>query len=175
MEAPDGTRVEPIALDRGYGPRAVLKVTDGYGYHIGYFTLAELPRHVDLVQLRERERLFAARMGHDSNASAALFAPGDYADTGPMPPDWWAKRSAVLSRDGERCQACGGHATHVDYIVPRSLGGSEDEANLRSLCPNCHNALSGRLANSSETLPTGVGGNPSWAACRQVRSESRLG
>ena len=41
-------------FDRGYGPRALLKVTDGYGYHVGYFTLAELPKHLDLAQLSER-------------------------------------------------------------------------------------------------------------------------
>ena len=36
-------------FDRGYGPRAPLKVTDGYRDHIGYFTLAELPRYVGLA------------------------------------------------------------------------------------------------------------------------------
>ena len=68
---------------------------------------------------------------------------------------------ALTLRDGERCQLCGGHATHVDHIVPRHLGGSSDESNLRSLCPPCHYSISGRQAVRSEAelirLPTGVG------------------
>jgi hypothetical protein len=53
IEPPDGTRVEPVVLDFGRGPRALLKVTDGYGYHLGYFSLAQLSGVVDLATLRE--------------------------------------------------------------------------------------------------------------------------
>jgi 5-methylcytosine-specific restriction enzyme A len=61
-----------------------------------------------------------------------------FATSAPMPPGWAALRAAVLARDGRTCQLCGSPATDVDHIVPRSAGGSDDPANLRSLCARCH-------------------------------------
>jgi hypothetical protein len=55
IEAPDCTRVDPtILLDRGFGPRAGVRVTAGYGCHLGYSTPRSGRRHVELAQLRER-------------------------------------------------------------------------------------------------------------------------
>lgn len=54
-------------------------------------------------------------------------------------------RFKVLQRDRFRCTACGnGPAAdpdcrlQVDHIVPRSKGGGDDLANLRSLCADCN-------------------------------------
>ena len=30
------------------------------------------------------------------------------------------------------------HEYDIDHIIPRSLGGSEDDDNLQALCPACH-------------------------------------
>ncbi len=56
---------------------------------------------------------------------------------------WLATRRRILARDGMRCQDCGGmvfnkHEAHVDHIVPKGQGGSEDDDNLQTLCQSCH-------------------------------------
>jgi 5-methylcytosine-specific restriction enzyme A len=51
---------------------------------------------------------------------------------------WRRVRATVLERDGYRCQVCGRPATDVDHIVRRRAGGTDDSANLRSLCSSCH-------------------------------------
>ena len=63
---------------------------------------------------------------------------------------WGRTRFAVLERDGFRCKYCGrGHredvALHVDHILPRSEGGSNDMSNLVAACAECNLAKSNRL------------------------------
>lgn len=63
---------------------------------------------------------------------------------------WRRVRLLVLERDGWRCQlpADDGHglclafAGHVDHIVARAHGGSDDPANLRAACAR-HNLARG--------------------------------
>jgi diadenosine tetraphosphate (Ap4A) HIT family hydrolase len=51
-------------------------------------------------------------------------------------------RYEVLKRAKFRCELCGvsadEKALEVDHIVPRSKGGSDDEANLQALCYSCN-------------------------------------
>ncbi|MDP2920581.1 MAG: HNH endonuclease signature motif containing protein [Dehalococcoidia bacterium] len=52
-------------------------------------------------------------------------------------------RYQVLERDHFVCQACGrgpgdGVKLHVDHIVPVDWGGTNDVANLQTLCENCN-------------------------------------
>lgn len=68
----------------------------------------------------------------------------------PMLDRWarWAQRSgvarpirlSVLERDGEHCTYCGSDEGpfHVDHIVPRSRGGTDDEENLTVACQTCN-------------------------------------
>jgi 5-methylcytosine-specific restriction endonuclease McrA len=56
----------------------------------------------------------------------------------PMPPGWPELRAACLARDQWTCRLCGAAATDADHIVPRSQGGKDELANLRSLCHPCH-------------------------------------
>ena len=48
----------------------------------------------------------------------------------------------VLKRASFRCELCGvlpdHRALHVDHILPRSCGGSDDESNLQALCFECN-------------------------------------
>ncbi|MBX0330481.1 HNH endonuclease [Oscillochloris sp. ZM17-4] len=64
-----------------------------------------------------------------------------------LPPAIWAKRrQETWRRDEGRC--CGPYCgdapalplevAHIDHIVPLSKGGTNDMANLRTLCRRCH-------------------------------------
>jgi 5-methylcytosine-specific restriction protein A len=55
--------------------------------------------------------------------------------------DWAIRRKAVLVRDAYRCQECGivcVELAQVDHIIPLEDGGSDDMANLQTLCVACH-------------------------------------
>ena len=55
-------------------------------------------------------------------------------------------RMKILSRDNYTCQNCGFKEEgfggidplHIDHIIPRKLGGTDDEKNLRVLCSSCN-------------------------------------
>ena len=56
--------------------------------------------------------------------------------------NWYALRWRVLQRDNFTCQYCGQSAPsvmlHVDHIVPRAAGGTDDMDNLLSACAACN-------------------------------------
>jgi 5-methylcytosine-specific restriction protein A len=58
---------------------------------------------------------------------------------------WFATRKAVLVRDNWECRACGKlcdgkREAHVDHVVPKRLGGTDDLTNLQTLCVRCHSS-----------------------------------
>lgn len=53
-------------------------------------------------------------------------------------------RRGVLRRDVHRCAYCGGHATTVDHVMPRSRGGRDAWENLVACCVRCNNAKGDR-------------------------------
>lgn len=71
-------------------------------------------------------------------------------------PGWKAARREVLLRDGYQCQVCGdlvhGKRAHVDHIVPKSKGGSDEVTNLRTLCVSCHSKHEGWRAVRASKL-----------------------
>jgi ATP-dependent DNA helicase RecQ len=58
---------------------------------------------------------------------------------------WDSLRRQILRRDGHRCVACGktlvAAEAHIHHRLPRASGGTDEAANLVSLCPLCHAAL----------------------------------
>lgn len=56
----------------------------------------------------------------------------------------WVKRRAVKLAHDPNCAVCGAPAVTVDHIVPKTAGGSDDWANLQSLCDLHHRRKSGR-------------------------------
>jgi 5-methylcytosine-specific restriction enzyme A len=62
---------------------------------------------------------------------------------------WQKLRKRILSRDNGLCQQCRRRgritaATHVDHIVNKARGGTDDESNLESICRTCHALKTGR-------------------------------
>ncbi len=53
-------------------------------------------------------------------------------------------RRGVLRRDGSRCAYCGGSASTIDHVLPRSRGGKETWENLVACCLKCNNAKGDR-------------------------------
>ncbi|MGJ9402818.1 HNH endonuclease [Arthrobacter sp. KK5.5] len=49
-------------------------------------------------------------------------------------------RRGVLRRDGHHCGYCGRHASTVDHVHPRSLGGQDTWENLVACCLSCNSA-----------------------------------
>ena len=43
-------------------------------------------------------------------------------------------------RAGVRCVYCGGPAQHLDHVIPRSRGGSDDDDNLVLSCAGCNHS-----------------------------------
>jgi 5-methylcytosine-specific restriction endonuclease McrA len=78
---------------------------------------------------------------------------------------WRRLRRFVLARDGYACQVpvddagrlCRALASHVDHIVPRVAGGTDDPANLRAACQPCNLR---RGAGHDETTPSH--NRPEW-------------
>jgi len=53
-------------------------------------------------------------------------------------------RRGVLRRDAHRCAYCGGHATTVDHVLPRSRRGADSWENLVACCLRCNNVKGDR-------------------------------
>jgi 5-methylcytosine-specific restriction endonuclease McrA len=48
-------------------------------------------------------------------------------------------RRGVLRRDSQRCGYCGGSASTIDHVMPRSRGGADSWENLVACCLRCNN------------------------------------
>jgi len=64
---------------------------------------------------------------------------------------WRKIRARILNRDGHSCQICGQEATTVDHIVPRRIGGQDNDDNLQALCVRCNTSKGGRFFESART------------------------
>jgi len=77
---------------------------------------------------------------------------------------WQAKRKYVMARD-PICKVCGREpSSHVDHIVPKYMGGTDDYSNLRGIGRVCHGRKSSteghdakRAAQAARGLPTANG------------------
>ena len=64
-------------------------------------------------------------------------------------------KAYVLARDNYTCQHCGGKSKdprlHVHHLVFRTHNGSDEEANLLTLCKTCHNGVHAETINLIQT------------------------
>ncbi len=71
---------------------------------------------------------------------------------------WDKLRARILKRDAGICQPCMAEGsvrqgTHVDHVVPKAEGGSDDESNLQTICAERH-----RLKTAAEAARARAGG-----------------
>jgi 5-methylcytosine-specific restriction endonuclease McrA len=67
-------------------------------------------------------------------------------------------RARVLERDNFTCRRCGDSSARcarltADHIVPRALGGSDDESNLQTLCADCNEGKKARPPHEHDLRP----------------------
>ena len=72
----------------------------------------------------------------------------------PYPAQVPLSRRAVFTRDGQTCVYCGGSATSIDHVVPRSRGGTHTWDNVVAACRRCNHTKGDRfLAELGWKLP----------------------
>ncbi len=90
----------------------------------------------------------------------------------PFPASVPLSRRAVFTRDGQTCVYCGGSATSIDHVVPRSRGGTHTWDNVVAACRRCNHTKADRsLAEMGWALPHPPR-TPSGAAWRLLGSRS---
>ena len=57
----------------------------------------------------------------------------------------YLSRRAILARDNHTCAYCGGRATTMDHVVPRSRGGRHSWRNIVACCLPCNQRKDDRL------------------------------
>ena len=90
----------------------------------------------------------------------------------PYPASVPLSRRAVFTRDGQTCVYCGGSATSIDHVVPRSRGGTHTWDNVVAACRRCNHTKADRsLAELGWALPQPPR-TPSGAAWRLLGSRT---
>ncbi len=72
-------------------------------------------------------------------------------------------RPGVLARDGRRCGYCGGSATTVDHILPRSRGGGNTWTNTVASCYGCNQRKADSTPAEAGMLLRVTPKAPTWA------------
>lgn len=90
--------------------------------------------------------------------------------------EWQFLRQSVFARDGYRCTICGAVARlECDHIQPLSHGGSNDIANLRSVCRGCHITLTLRAKAEGRRPRYALGYEPAIKELFDGRVDEQLG
>jgi 5-methylcytosine-specific restriction endonuclease McrA len=67
---------------------------------------------------------------------------------------WSAVRRQVLARDGHTCRRCGANTRlEIHHVTPLRVGGSDDPANLATLCGPCHSRETLNFEDSNTRAP----------------------
>ena len=76
-------------------------------------------------------------------------------------PAW--SRAGVHARDGRRCGYCGGEATTIDHILPRSRGGRNTWKNTVAACGPCNQRKGDRTPAEARMPLRVIPQAPSWS------------
>jgi 5-methylcytosine-specific restriction endonuclease McrA len=114
-----------------------------------YEPLGVVPLRRALVLVLNKKAVCLEESGaYMHSASRALPAPSVVKLTkfvrvpfrGPVP----LTRRALFARDGGKCAYCGGTATSVDHVIPRSRGGQHAWDNVVAACRRCNHIKADR-------------------------------
>lgn len=145
------------------GARA--KLRQHFLSHLGEVLEAEQLRKVagDISEWARRIRELRTEEGYQilTHNDRADLKPGQYLLETPKPQPAFAReisketRAYVLDRNGFTCQMCGAVAgephpydptrktrLHLGHIIDKSMGGSDEPANLRAICSVCNEGAS---------------------------------
>ena len=87
------------------------------------------------------------------------------------PPDWEARRKAVLKRDGFKCCNCDSlEDLEVHHMRPVSDGGTHHLNNLQTLCRKCHSWMHPHLL-AKAALERGLHRDPRFLKWQQQQYE----
>ena len=75
----------------------------------------------------------------------------------------WSRRGVIV-RDGRRCAYCGGSASTVDHVLPRSRGGANTWTNTVAACGGCNQRKGDRTPVEARLPLRTTPAVPSWAA-----------
>jgi 5-methylcytosine-specific restriction endonuclease McrA len=76
-------------------------------------------------------------------------------------PAW--SRAGVLVRDGRRCAYCGGVASTIDHVLPRSRGGGNEWSNTVAACGRCNNRKGDRTPSEARMPLLVTPFAPTWS------------
>ncbi|MEE6263750.1 HNH endonuclease [Plantactinospora sonchi] len=76
-------------------------------------------------------------------------------------PAW--SRAGVFARDDRRCAYCGGHASTIDHVLPRSRGGRNTWSNTVASCGGCNQRKADRTPGEAGLVLRFEPSTPSWA------------
>ncbi len=115
--------------------------------------------------------------------------PGQYLLEDPKPQPAFSReiskevRAYVLDRNGFTCQMCGAVAgephpfdptrktrLHIGHIIDKSMGGTDDPANLRALCSICNEGA----ANLTPDRPSHTAFQSMMVLARQLQGKRRI-
>lgn len=82
-------------------------------------------------------------------------------------PAW--SRSGVLRRDDGRCGYCGGAASTIDHVVPRSRGGRNAWRNTVAACSTCNQRKGSRTPAEAGMRLRVTPSTPTWAGLAALR------
>lgn len=86
-----------------------------------------------------------------------------------------AQRRRILARDGNRCVYCGtANKLGIDHVVPRTLGGPEEDWNMVASCEPCNKRKGQKLTESAITLWESHGGTRDELLTQMMTSEWRI-
>jgi 5-methylcytosine-specific restriction endonuclease McrA len=67
--------------------------------------------------------------------------------------DWRALRQLVFAAKGRKCYYCGRHATTIDHLIPRAMGGPHTIDNLVPACARCNYSRGAVFGNRLRARP----------------------
>ena len=77
-------------------------------------------------------------------------------------------RRGVLRRDGNRCAYCGGTATTIDHVMPRSRGGPTTWENCVAACGDCNRVKADRTPGEAGMRLRTRPARPRWTPVMRV-------